>query len=254
MNLTFIENLAKRRRFNMKQMRQARFRRHRRWYLYVGIWILFPSLLGGVYSLRTWENAISVSEVVEGEISRFDPIIRKYSRDHGLDWRFVASIIEAESSFRPHAVSQAGAMGLMQIMPVVAQEQRVERAHEPEENIRAGVSHFRKGFNQIEGVSLEDTLKLTLAAYNAGLGHLRDAQRLAVRLKRNPRRWKDIAEMFELLQHPRYYSTLRHGFCQGGNVVSYVKKVYRTFERYRRLIPSYPESHYPPGVDETNEA
>lgn len=84
---------------------------------------------------------------------------------HRVDHRLVESIIEMESSFNPAAVSRAGAMGLMQLMPAVARRYGVRDPLNAAENVDAGVRHLRSLLLRYGG-----NLDLTLAAYNAGPG------------------------------------------------------------------------------------
>ena len=99
----------------------------------------------------------------------YSNIVVPLSKKHGVDWRLVTAIMAAESSFNPCAVSPVGAMGLMQIMPAVAQdfEVKLDEAFEPDENIRAGVLLLKRLNKKYKG-----NLKLTVAAYNAGPGNV----------------------------------------------------------------------------------
>ena len=60
------------------------------------------------------------STVSEAKISKYDPLVKKHARRYGFDWRLISAQMYAESSFRPDVVSNAGAVGLMQIMPSTA--------------------------------------------------------------------------------------------------------------------------------------
>lgn len=99
----------------------------------------------------------------------YSNIVVPLSKKHGLDWRLVTAIMAAESSFNPCAVSPKGAMGLMQIMPAVAEDFEVnpKQAFNPNENIRAGVLLLKRLNKKYKG-----NLKLTVAAYNAGPGNV----------------------------------------------------------------------------------
>jgi soluble lytic murein transglycosylase-like protein len=99
----------------------------------------------------------------------YSNIVVPLSKKHGLDWRLVTAIMAAESSFDPCALSPKGAMGLMQIMPAVAQdfEVAIDEAFEPDENIRAGVLLLKRLNKKFHG-----DLQLTVAAYNAGPGNV----------------------------------------------------------------------------------
>lgn len=173
-------------------------------------------------------------------ISRFDEIIHRHALRHSIDWRLIASIIHAESSFRENAISPAGAQGLMQIMPIVAREQGVRNYHKPEVNIRIGITHFLSKMKLINGDTPIDALKLSIAAYNAGLGHLRDAQRLAIQMNKSPRKWKDVRQMLLLLQKPKYYQNAKYGYCRGYETVNYVRKVMQMYRHYRDKVPVRP--------------
>ncbi len=94
---------------------------------------------------------------------RYGHLIRKAAKAFGLDPELIRAIIKVESSFNPYAVSQKGAMGLMQLMPETAKEMEVSSPFEAGENIMGGSRYLRKMLNLFDG-----DLRLGLAAYNAG--------------------------------------------------------------------------------------
>lgn len=173
-------------------------------------------------------------------VSTYDAIIQKYAQRYGLDWRFVSSMIETESSFKSNAVSSAGAVGLMQIMPVVANSEGYSNIQDPEDNIRLGLKHYKRYFDVLKGETLEDTLKINLAAYNAGIAHIQDAKKLAVYLNLNPRQWSSLEKTLPLLQEPEFLPFVQYGYCQGKSVVSYVETVFKNYQKYRKRHPDYP--------------
>ena len=97
--------------------------------------------------------------------SAFDDIIDQQARAHGLNPVLVRAVIEAESAFNPLAVSRAGAMGLMQLMPGTAKDLGVADPFDPVENIRGGTAYLRALLDRFDG-----DVRLALAAYNAGPG------------------------------------------------------------------------------------
>jgi len=95
--------------------------------------------------------------------AEFDPFIEKAARSHGVRPELVRAVIVAESAFNPNAVSNRGAVGLMQLRPATAHRYGVANAFDPEQNIKAGVHYLRDLMTRYG-----NNLELTLAAYNAG--------------------------------------------------------------------------------------
>ena len=90
-------------------------------------------------------------------------MIREAAAAYGIEPALIRSVMQAESAFDPSAVSRAGAMGLMQLMPEVAEAFGVEHPLDPRENIMAGARLLRELLDQHRG-----NLKLAIASYNAG--------------------------------------------------------------------------------------
>jgi soluble lytic murein transglycosylase-like protein len=93
----------------------------------------------------------------------YAPAIAFASRYFAVDPNVVRAVIKAESNYNARAVSNKGAMGLMQLMPGTAKEMGVDDPFNPEANIHGGVRYL----SQLLG-SLNGDLPLALAAYNAG--------------------------------------------------------------------------------------
>jgi soluble lytic murein transglycosylase-like protein len=82
---------------------------------------------------------------------------------HNLDVDLLASVVNAESRGDAHAVSRAGARGLMQLMPSTASDLGVQDSFQPDENVRGGSTYLDALLTRYH-----ENLALALAAYNAG--------------------------------------------------------------------------------------
>jgi soluble lytic murein transglycosylase-like protein len=94
---------------------------------------------------------------------KLTPLIRKQARQYKVDPALVMAVIHAESAYDQHAISRAGAVGLMQLMPATAKRFGVHNRNDASQNIQGGVRYLRHLLELFEF-----DIKLTLAAYNAG--------------------------------------------------------------------------------------
>ena len=107
-------------------------------------------------------------------VAKFQPLVMRNARDNGLDPYLVKAVIAAESGYDPGAVSNKGAVGLMQVMPATGERYGVtgdakrsvaDKLKEPSINVRVGTRYLKDLMERFD-----DDLKLVLAAYNAGEG------------------------------------------------------------------------------------
>jgi soluble lytic murein transglycosylase len=112
---------------------------------------------------------------------KYDAYIRESAREFGLSTHLVAAVVKVESGFQADAVSPKNARGLMQILPDTAQEGAIalgvtnystELLFDPQTNIRIGCWYLSQLLMEFKG-----ELNYALAAYNGGLGNVRDWQK-----------------------------------------------------------------------------
>ena len=95
--------------------------------------------------------------------SAYDGLFEELANRYGLNAALVKAVCFAESNFRPGAVSKAGAMGLMQLMPYTADALGVEDPFDPFQNVDGGTRLLAQLLDRFDGDAL-----LAVAAYNCG--------------------------------------------------------------------------------------
>ena len=108
-------------------------------------------------------NAGRTSEVSFSPPDKLDRIVQDASERHNLDPALVKAVISTESSWNPRAISNKGAVGLMQLIPGTAQRFGVGNAFDPAQNVEGGTTYLKSLLDRYNG-----DLPKTLAAYNAG--------------------------------------------------------------------------------------
>ncbi len=170
-------------------------------------------------------------------LSPYDDLVRKYAKEYGFDWRLLVSQMYQESRFEPGAKSWMGAMGLMQVMPRTAMELGFEDLHQPETGVHAGVKYLHWLMRRFEPeLPVADRTWFALASYNAGIGHVIDARRLARHLGMDPNQWfENVEKAMLLLSNKTYAKNARHGYVRGYEPVKYVREIRDRYQAYLLL-------------------
>lgn len=171
-------------------------------------------------------------------LSPFDALFQEKADLMHWDWELLAAIAFKESRFDTAALSVKGAQGLMQMMPATAERLGVDSMQLVEGQVHAAAiylamldSLWRRSIPEAD-----ERLHFVLAAYNAGPGHVRDAQRLAQELGLDNRRWTGHVERaITLLAFPAYYRRpgITAGRCKGSQTFLYVREVLGLHRRFR---------------------
>lgn len=94
---------------------------------------------------------------------KYASLIKRAASENRLDPKLIHAVIQAESAYNPQAVSKAGAVGLMQLMPQTAERFGVTNRRDPRQNVRGGARYLRVLLDLFKS-----NVRLAVAAYNAG--------------------------------------------------------------------------------------
>lgn len=174
-----------------------------------------------------------------GVISPFDDLFREAEKETGLDWRLLAAVAYTESRFDADAESRFGAVGLMQVLPSTAKSIGFPDVRAPRNNILAGAKYLARLVSRFDdAIDERQRVRFALAAYNAGLGHVYDARRLAKKIDKQDDRWfGNVEEALRLKTDRRWHEQTRHGYCRALETITYVSSIQARYDVYVRHVP-----------------
>jgi membrane-bound lytic murein transglycosylase F len=159
-------------------------------------------------------------------LHRYQLLFKDAAREFKIPWQMLAAVSFQESHWNDEAISFTGVRGLMMITEDTAEHLGIADRTDPEQSIWGGAKYLRYLLNQQpEFLTHRERWLLTLASYNVGQGHLRDAQKLAVSLGKNPYSWHELREVLPLLAEPKYASQLEFGAARGREPVEFAERV-----------------------------
>ncbi|MGI6047474.1 MAG: transglycosylase SLT domain-containing protein [Petrimonas sp.] len=183
-----------------------------------------------------------VTMLAPGQISPWDHYFKRYGKQFGIDWRLLASVSYHESTFDPDGQSWAGAGGLMGVMPATANSLGItaDDLFVPETNIRVGAGYLKKMIDTFSSIENEsERIKMALASYNGGIGHVSDARALAEKYEADKNVWEGNVEKYiQLKRLEQYYKdpVCKAGYFRGDETVNYVRNVMSRWMVYREKV------------------
>ena len=166
----------------------------------------------------------------------YQPYFQVAAQTFGLSESLLASQAYQESHWNPYAKSPTGVRGMMMLTQVTARAMGVKSRIDVEQSIMGGAKYLAKLKSRLsKNIEEPDLTWFALAAYNVGIGHLRDAQKLARHFGGNAYRWHDVKETLPLLSDPSYYKFMKYGYARGSEPVLYVQQV----RQYEQIMTQY---------------
>ena len=164
---------------------------------------------------------------MKSRLPKYEKYFKDAAKKFDIPWTLLASVSYQESHWNARAKSFTGVRGLMMLTKRTAKILGVKNRLNPKASVIGGTRHLKQMIKFVpKEVQGENRLKFALAAYNIGMGHIRDAQRLAKKLGLNQNVWSDLKIVLPLLSQKKYYKTLKYGYARGAEPVKYVESIY----------------------------
>ena len=157
-------------------------------------------------------------------IDRWDSLLQYWAFAHGLDWRLIKAQAIQESGNNALAVSECGAQGLLQLMPMTAATLGVTNPFDPDSNLRGGIFYLRDQYRHFPEILDElERWKFALAAYNAGRGNVNRAIQIAKTKNADWQQWQNVAAQLPAV-------TGRNS----GQTIAYVDKIMQHWQELKK--------------------
>ena len=164
---------------------------------------------------------------IKSRLPRYEKYFKEAGEKYGISWKLLAAQSYQESHWNPKAKSFTGVRGLMMLTLSTAKYLGVKNRLDPKQSIMGGAKHLNEMIKKVPAeVEGENRIKFALAAYNVGMGHVKDAQVLAQKFGLDKNIWSDLKSVLPLLAQKRYYRTLKYGYARGSEPVRYVESIY----------------------------
>jgi len=192
---------------------------------------------------NTFNNPLKVARygIKRDFLSPYDSLFKSYATQLGWDWRLLAAVAWQESRFHIEAYSHKGATGLMQLMPGTATFLEAGNLLDPENSIKSSAEYmawierlFRK-----KALDRTELAKITLAAYNAGHGRIRDCINYAQYKGVFDGTWDCMTTLIPDMSKDSILmlDTVKLGKFRGSETILYVDRVMDIYEAFRQIVP-----------------
>ena len=187
---------------------------------------------------------------VRKRLPKYRVMLTEASDKNNIDWRLLAATAYQESHWNPRAKSPTGVRGMMMLTKATAEQLGVQSRTDPEESISGGAKYLRSLINRLPAdIEEPDRTWIALAAYNVGLGHVKDAQLITEQLGGNPYKWEDLKKSLPLLRQKKWYKKTRYGYARGLEPVRYVENIRSYYDILRwHLNKGLPDDDVPESI------
>ena len=163
---------------------------------------------------------------LEQRLPRYRRHFQEAAHKYGQDWRLLAAIGYQESHWNHRAISPTGVRGIMMLTRSTAAEMGYRNRIDPGNSIHGGARYFAHLKQRLpDSIREPDRTWFALAAYNLGLGHIRDVREITRLRGGDPEKWMDVKENLPLLMEKRWYRETRHGYARGIEALRYVENI-----------------------------
>ena len=142
------------------------------------LFVFISAVIAIAFTGSFWKQTVETPVVAEASVDSgsvspkasikkhaYVAIIEMAAKTHNVPAALIAAVIKAESGFNPKAMSNKGAIGLMQITLSTSRYLKVSNPFDPVQNILGGAKYLRELLDRFHG-----NMTLAVAAYNAGPG------------------------------------------------------------------------------------
>ena len=163
---------------------------------------------------------------VNSRLPNYQDLIEDIAAQYHIDWRLLAAIAYQESHWNPHAKSPTGVRGMMMLTQGTAKDMGIENRLDASQSLRGGAKYLKQMLRRLPAdIHNPDRTWFALAAYNVGLGHIKDAQKITEFHGGNPNRWADVKQYLPLLEKRVWHKFTTYGYARGSEPVSYVQNI-----------------------------